>query len=265
MNHSPQERLARLEEHRELVAQRDDLMVEYITLLNIQERYAQALALLNKHHFHPWEGGEGKVPAQYVWGLVGQARQLMDKGQFAEALQDLEQACCYPDNLGEGKLHGTQENHVHYWTGCVFEALGDQQQAVMYFQKAASGLSEPTSAMFYNDQPPDMIFYQGLARQKLGQSSEAAQIFQRLVDFGRQHINDEVQMDYFAVSLPDFLVFEDDLTQRNRIHCHYMMALGYLGLGDQSQARSHFEQVLATESNHFGAHVHRQFLDAGQV
>jgi Tfp pilus assembly protein PilF len=55
------------------------------------------------------------------------------------------------------------------------------------------------------------------------------------------------------------------LTQRNRIHCHYMMALGYLGLGDQSQARSHFEQVLATESNHFGAHVHRQFLDAGQV
>jgi hypothetical protein len=108
-----------------------------------------------------------------------------------------------------------------------------------------------------------MVFYQGLARQKLGQSEEAAQIFQRLVDFGRKHVNDEVQMDYFAVSLPDFLVFEDDLTQRNRIHCHYMMALGYLGLGDQSQARSHFEQVLAMESNHFGAHVHRQYLDAG--
>ena len=75
MNHSPQERLARLEEHQDLVNQRDDLMVEYITLLNIQERYPEALELLTRHHFHPWEGGEGKVPAQYVWGLVGQARQ----------------------------------------------------------------------------------------------------------------------------------------------------------------------------------------------
>ena len=175
---------------------------------------------------------------------------------------DLERACCYPDNLGEGKLYGTQENHVHYLTGCAYEALGDHDQATAYFQKAATGLSEPTSAMFYNDQPPDMIFYQGLARQKMEQSNEAAQIFQRLVDFGRQHVNDEVQMDYFAVSLPDFLVFEDNLTQRNRIHCHYMMALGYLGLGDQSQARSHFDQVLAMESNHFGAHIHKRYLES---
>ena len=47
-------------------------------------------------------------------------------------------------------------------------------------------------------------------------------------------------MDYFAVSLPDFLVFEDDLDRRNRIHCHYMMALGYLGLGERGQAETHF-------------------------
>ena len=39
-------------------------------------------------------------------------------------------------------------------------------------------------------------------------------------------------MDYFAVSLPDFLVFDDDLNGRNRIHCQYMAALGYLGLGE---------------------------------
>ena len=173
MNHSPQERLARLEEHQDLVNQRDDLMIEYITLLNIQERYAKALDLLTRHHFHPWEGGEGKVPAQYVWGLVGQARQAIESGQLNKALVDLERACCYPDNLGEGKLCGTQENHVHYLTGCAYEALGDHDQATAYFQKAAAGLSEPTSAMFYNDQPPDMIFYQGLARQKMEQSKEA--------------------------------------------------------------------------------------------
>ena len=43
-------------------------------------------------------------------------------------------------------------------------------------------------------------------------------------------------MDYFAVSLPDLLIWEDSLDQKNRIHCLYMLALGYYGLGDRSHA-----------------------------
>jgi len=58
--------------------------------------------------------------------------------------------------------------------------------------------------MYYNDQPPEMIFYQGLALRKLGRLAEAQAIFTRLVDYGQAHLNDKVQMDYFAVSLPDF-------------------------------------------------------------
>jgi hypothetical protein len=65
-------------------------------------------------------------------------------------------------------------------------------------------------------------------------------------------------MDYFAVSLPDFLVFDEDLNRRNQIHCHYMMALGYLGLGDQAQAEAHFDQALAMSADHQGALVHRR-------
>ena len=63
-------------------------------------------------------------------------------------------------------------------------------------------------------------------------------------------------MDYFAVSLPDFLVFEDDLNRRNQVHCHYMMALGYLGLEDYQAASGQFQQVLALDANHVGAGVH---------
>jgi tetratricopeptide (TPR) repeat protein len=114
--------------------------------------------------------------------------------------------------------------------------------------------------MFYNDQPPDMIFYQGLARQKLGQIGEAREVFERLVAYGRSHLHDEVKMDYFAVSLPDFLVFDDDLTQRNQIHCHYMMGLGYLGLGEMEKAREHFTAVLALDANHAGTAVHQKLI-----
>ena len=126
--------------------------------------------------------------------------------------------------------------------------------------RAATGLSDPTSAIFYNDQPPDMIFYQGLARQRLGQAAEARAIFQKLIGYGQTHIDDQVLMDYFAVSLPDFLVFDEDLSLRNRIHCHYMIALGYTGLGDHAQAEAHYTKVLALDAYHLGATLHRRLL-----
>ena len=65
-------------------------------------------------------------------------------------------------------------------------------------------------------------------------------------------------MDYFAVSLPTFLVFEEALDHGNRIHCHYMRALGHLGLGQMAEAQRTFDQVQALEADHVGAFVHRR-------
>ena len=155
---------------------------------------------------------------------------------------------------------GAQENHVLYYLGCAYEGLGELDKARAYWQEASTGLSEPSSAMYYNDQPPDMIFYQGLAWQKLGEAAMAQTVFGKLVEYGRSHLDDQIKMDYFAVSLPDFLVFDDDLTQRNRIHCHYMMGLGNLGLGELAEARTQFESVLALDRNHEGTLVHERML-----
>ena len=259
LNRPPQERLARLEQHLHLVERRDDLTIEYIALLNMHGRHAEAYAALLARKFHPWEGGEGKTTGQYIISLVEQAKALIEAGKYSEAVEHLEHALVYPHNLGEGKLLNAQENNIYYDLGLAHEGRGDAAKAREYFEKAATGLGEPTSAMYYNDQPPDMIFYQGLARQKLGRDDEARSIFQKLVDYGQSHLNDDVQMDYFAVSLPTFLVFDEDLNQRNRIHCHYMMALGHLGLGHGTEAQSQFDQVLALEANHQGALIHRTF------
>ena len=65
-------------------------------------------------------------------------------------------------------------------------------------------------------------------------------------------------MDYFAVSLPDFLVFDDDLARRNRIHCRFMAGLGHLGLGEVHAAAAAFDTVLAQEPAHLGATLHRR-------
>ena len=126
------------------------------------------------------------------------------------------------------------------------------------FRVASQGLAEPTSAMFYNDQPPDMIFYQGLAWLKLQNEKEAKRRFNKLIDYGEQHLFDNVKIEYFAVSLPDFLFFEDDLNKRNRVPCHYMLGLGHLGLSEYAQAQSHLSQALALDINHQGARIHLQ-------
>ena len=80
--------------------------------------------------------------------------------------------------------------------------------------------------------------------------------FETLVKFGKAHLNDKVSIDYFAVSLPDFLVFEDDLNRRNKVHCFYMMGLGHLGLQEFEKARSLFSRVLELDVNHQGARTH---------
>ncbi|HLO29747.1 MAG TPA: tetratricopeptide repeat protein, partial [Anaerolineales bacterium] len=260
MNRVPRERLVILEQHMDLVRQRDDLSIEYISLLNLTGQHEEAYRQLMQRNFHPWEGGEGKVTAQYVISLVEMARAALAEGRAQAAIAALSRAQVYPHNLGEGKLYGAQENNIFYYLGCAFESLGELRNAQANFEQASGGLSEPTSATYYNDQPPDMIFYQGLAQLKLDHIEASHAIFTRLVEFGATHLSDEVRMDYFAVSLPDFLVFDVDIHERNRLHCFYMMALGHLGLGDLSAAKENFDAVLAMDPSHLGATLHRRMI-----
>lgn len=253
-------RLAFLEKHLELVIQRDDVYLERVALYNLLGKHDKALTLLQNRIFHPWEGGEGKVSGQYLVSLTEIAKQQISEGNFDKAIELLEQAQTYPDNLGEGKLPGAQENDIHYWLGVAFEKKNNPEEAKNWWNKATQGLEEPTAAIFYNDQQPDKIFYQGLAFLKLNQQSEADKRFEKLVAYAKKHLNDHVTIDYFAVSLPDLMIWEDDLDKRNKIHCLYMQGLGLLGLDKKAEAEQVFESVLSEEKSHSGVTIHLSLL-----
>jgi Tfp pilus assembly protein PilF len=68
-------------------------------------------------------------------------------------------------------------------------------------------------------------------------------------------------MDYFAVSLPDLLIFEEDMQKRHETECRYLIGLGYLGLGDKEKAKSEFDTILQTNRFHQGANVHINMID----
>ena len=251
-----EQRLENYEAHRELIEGRDDLYIEYITLVNLCGNHEKAYECIMGHHFHPWEGGEGKITTQYTLALLEMARKALKEEQFEKAEELLKNALVYPENLGEGKLEGTKDNHVYYHLGLALEGQGKTEEAKECFERATIGTDEPAGAMYYNDQPADMILYQGLAWLKLGKVREARSRFYRLIDYGERHLEDQVKIEYFAVSLPEFLIFDDDYTLRNRAHCYYLMALGNIGLGNKEKAAEFIKEAVAVEPSHMMCRVY---------
>ena len=260
--HKPHaERLAFLQKYPELIQRRDDLLLEEITLLNETGRYEEAMKKLDSHIFHPWEGGEGKVPAQYQICRVELAKQAIADKRYDEAIRLLGECLDYPYHLGEGKLYGAQENDFYYLLGVAYDATGNRDKARECWEEATKGPQEPAAAMYYNDAKPDKIFYQGLALYKLGREGEAHGRFFKLINYGKQHIFEKQVMDYFAVSLPDLLIWEDSLDTKNLIHCKYMLALGYYGMGERDKAMKYLAEVEVLDNNHQGIQQFRTLLN----
>ena len=250
-------RLDFLLKHEKEVEQRDDLVLEKATLLNQLGRYEEARNIIDNHWFHVWEGGEGKVSGQYQFCRLEMAKTLLannnaNAADIDKAIALLTECLTFPHNIGEGKLLNAQDNDFYYFLGKAYQMKGDAEKASENFRKGTVGPTEPAAAMYYNDAKPDKIFYAALCYRALGEEDKARSLFNKLMSYGEQHIYDNITMDYFAVSLPDLLVWNGNLTQANRIHCNYMLALGYYGLGNSEKARKYTEIAASMDINHLG-------------
>lgn len=234
LQHPHSERLDDFRQRKEMIQRRDDLMLEYITLLNLTGHYDEAKTLIDTHQFHPWEGGEGKVSEQYRLARIGIAMGISDQAERREWLTR-NGIKLYPHNLGEGRLHQAQENDIMY-------LLGE-------YAEGTKGEAYPAAALYYNDRQPDMIYYAAQCYRRLGDEQNAELLFRRLVEYGESHLSDHVLLDYFAVSLPDLQIWEGDLDVMNHTHCHFMAALGYAGLHDEKQAQQHLCQARQLDIN----------------
>ena len=224
------ERLALLEAHKEIIPDRYALMLAYISLLNQDGQYEKALGLLTHYTFHVWEGGEGKVADEYKTALFALAEKALSDNKPEEAIAYAKRTLTYPVNLGEGKLENVPDNRAWYVMGCARRLLHDEENAKDCFEKATLGAQTPEPVRYYNDQPSDYIYYQGLAYAALGDLEKARKSFHQLIIFGERHIFDRVDYDFFAVSMPELEVFQDDIQKRSDDYCRRMMELGRKGL-----------------------------------
>ena len=240
---SPADRRRFLELHRDLIARRDDLTVEYVTLLNQSDEWQAALDRLAGRRFSPWEGGEGLVSAQFVFAHRALGQVALVAGKSADALAHFEAARRYPENLGEGKHLLTLERDLDYFSGVAAQQMGDQDLARRYWEVA----SAPLRGIGLHS------YFQAQALRALDKETEALSIFSDLLTAARPEMETKPKIDYFATSLPNLLLFKDDLGKRNRLNAQLLIALAEHGLGETQKAINSLEKIAKEDPNHLAA------------
>ena len=238
-------RLAILEDYPDLVSQRDDLTLELITLLNQCGRPEQALQTLRSRRFNPWEGGEGLVSAQYVWAHFLIGRFLLERGDAQQAVEHFSAARVYPQNLGEGKHLLARETHLDYFTGLALSQMGQEKEGREYWTRAAD----------HDDRVTWLGYFRAMSMEALGRETEATTLLKDMRAFAEQQMEKEAGIDYFATSLPNLLLFEDDLQRRHKVEHVFVLALAELGLRNTERAKELLKQVLSLDCNHMAAQL----------
>ncbi len=245
---SPTRRLRELEKYPALIAQRDDLSVELAALLNQTGRPVEAMQLLARRKFQPWEGGEGAALGQHFRTQLALGREALTQQDYPCAVSHFENALTAPPNLGESKHLLTNQSDIHYWLGCAQELSGDKTGAKNHWRSAANfkGDFQEMSVRAFSE----MTFYSALAWQKLGQKTRAKKLLRELLAYARQLQQAKAKIDYFATSLPTMLLFDDDLQRRQATTALFLQAQARLGLGEKSAAKKLLTAVLKRDPNH---------------
>lgn len=207
------------------VEARDDLYLEYLTILAEKGEYNSAFDKLMSRKFHPWEGGEGKVTKLYKILNIAQAKEADEKGDCNLASECYRRCFKYPENLGEGKLILDYDNDICYMLGELYEKYGDKDMAKEYYQLATRGKTEIADNIYYNDNPIEYVYYIALANKKLGNIDKANEIKDSFMNYYTKHVGEKAAIDYFAVSLPDMLIWEQDIDEKNKAFLESVKAL----------------------------------------
>lgn len=247
----PLKRLSELLKYPELIQMRDDLSVELAALYNQTGSPQEALDLLLRHKFQPWEGGEGLVLAQYVRARLLLGRRALDAGTPDEAILQVQAALQPPRNLAEVSHLLANQSDIYYWLGIAEHRRGNRVGAIGCWRRAAryKGDFQQMAVRAISD----MTYWSALAYQSLGEVDSAAALLQQIYDYSLELQSAEPKIDYFATSLPSMLLFEEDLRGRNAMKAHYLRAQALTGLGRTQEARQILEKLLIENGSHAGA------------
>lgn len=213
----------------------------YVQLLILNGNYDEAIDFLNTHHFRTWEGGR-ETYWHYVDAHVLKAKQLINDKKYQEAIDHLEKALEYPENLEVGKpTHDEKNAMIYYYMGEAYAQMGNSIIAKESYQKSAS--AENGRGMY------ELLYFQAKSNEKLGQNEEAKKMYNDLIELAQQQRSGEANNTLVAVE-------EASATNKKAIsESYFLEALGNMGLGKTDESKHLLKISLETYKNNLWAKV----------
>lgn len=235
------ERIALFENHRDLTDQRDDCTLALSIAYTVAGDWAAARKVLQKHHFHTYEGGEGNLTQHHAWLQFLIGRKLMKEGKYAEAVAELTAGLTFPANYGEEKNYFVNEAHLYTALAECYAKLGQPEMRADALAKAISTKGSPTVHSFY----------QCKAYRELGREADAAALAARMISIGRGKIENADVHDYYGVGAPAYPPFGYDIVKAHTLQGDQMLAFGYLAEGKTTEAEKYLSVIGETDSADF--------------
>lgn len=250
LGESPGVRLAELEAHPKLLTERDDLAVEFATLLNLTGQPQRAVALLTTRVFQPWEGGEGLALDQYIRARLLLGCRALEQRDADSAHEQFRCALQAPRNLGEAAHLLVNRAEIYFWLGVSAAEMNDES-APRWWERAARshGDFQEMSVRLVSE----ATFWSALSLRKLGSEADARELLKNTKVYAESLETAVPAIDYFATSLPTMLLFERDLAKVNRVAALYLFAQVAAGLHRVDEARRLLGKLLAEDNSHLGA------------
>ncbi|WP_035705214.1 DUF5107 domain-containing protein [Glycomyces tenuis] len=205
----PAERLAALQQRRDLVETRDDLSVQLAELLTAAGRAAEAVEILTGRAFQPWEGGEGRVLAAWEEAHLSLARASLAAGDARRAVEHATAALEPIASLGEARHPLANTADLHLALGDALDAAGDPAGAAKAWETAAAqeGDFQAMRIHAFSERTAASV----TALRRLGRTEEARRLRDGLARYAAEQAEVTARVDYFATSLPEMLLFHQDV------------------------------------------------------
>jgi tetratricopeptide (TPR) repeat protein len=252
-----EKRLPLFEKNQDVVAQRDDAQNRAVALKVAAGKYDDAIKMMTGRKFAVAEGANLNVSDQWTNAHILRGQQNIAAKRYQEALVDLQTAVTVPDNLPSRGFGGggARNAEVAYLTGLAYEGLGDRAKATESWNRATvpeqsgggrrGGMAGGGPVTAGGTQS----YYQALCLQQLGQADKAKAMFQSLVDSGQLVLKQPAPAEAGRGG-------RGGAGQSSRLrsaNAHYMIGLGYLGLGDTAKAKAELAQAVEISPDLLGA------------
>lgn len=208
---------------------KDDYIIEGLINANlVKGDYSAVDSLISSHEFAQRHRDYG-LRDKYRFMRYGLGARAYQKGEYNQALRQIELALFPPGSLGADDFEFQSAPRLYYYLGKVLEKSGDKAQAKESFEKSIVGWDQLSGD---RDSWNSENFYMALSLDRLGRHEGARKMLQSMRNFALSQMNRRYR--------------------RHRAQARYLLALVEKKEGNVAKAEKLFQEAVQLEPDMLG-------------